>query len=487
MTTLPSLIAGRGRRRKAAVQFTGRRSALALALALAIPASAQVGQPIGSQLEHPTERERQRTGEGISYDVELGAQYSDNRGRAPSGGEDDLILTPRLNVDMFREGARFQASANGQLEFLGSLGGTYDDELRARLAAQLDWAIWPERLYWTVQDYAGIEPIDSFESGAPDNLQQTNVFITGPHLRISPKGVWGGEFDARYVRSYAEETKSFNSERVSAAASLVHRFDPARSIALGVEGTDVDYDEMLGIVGGDPREPLPDDLPPGDPDHDRRDAWLRYRSAFPRLAVDLTGGHSRIEFADGGELSGLLARAFLTWTPNEVHRVGLRVVREYSDAVRDLVSQIDALDPTLDMEGRPEIGPAIYLQRAAELNYQYSWPRARLEITPYSRDYDYQRDADFLDQHSTGVRADVSYLVDSRTTVRGAIGLERRDFDRVDRQDDNLYAGVMFERRFSRQWGMRAGLTRYQRDSSSPTSDYSENVVSVAFVYFGGK
>lgn len=461
-------------------------AALAAALLLALPVSAQVGQPIGEQLEHPTERTRQQQGEGFAWEVELGAAYSDNRGRADSNGEDDLLLMPSASVDLFRRSTRFQTGVEGRVEFLDSFGSVYDDELRARLDGYFNWAIWPERLYWTVQDYAGIEPVNVYEPGAPDNLQQTNVFITGPSLRISPRGVWSGEIDVRWTRSYAEESKSFNGERATASAALVHRLHPARTLSLGIEGTDVRYDEPLRFIGGPPGVPLPDE-PLGNPDHDRRDAWLRYRSDFPRLQIDATGGRTRIEFADGGTLEGLLARLSLNWLPNEIHQAGLEVVREYSDAVRDLVSQVGALDPDFNLEPQPEIGPAIFLLRAAELRYGYTFHRGRVEVVPYSRDYDYQRDADFLDQRSTGVRGELTYLVDPRTTFRAGAGIERRDFARVDREDDNLYAGVQLERRFSRQWGIRGGVTRYQRDSSAVGSDYEENVVSVALVYFGGR
>lgn len=472
---------------RAGVRTRAHRLALVGVLALALPASAQVGAPLGSQLDHPTEHGRQAQGEGLAYEIEMAAEYSDNRGRAARNGEDDLLLAPRLDFDMYRVGSRFQARADGNLEYLASLGNVYDDELRARFGAQLDWAIWPERIYWTVQDYAGVEPVSTFESASPDNLQQTNVFITGPSLRISPRGAWYGEVDARFTDSHAEETRSFNSERVTGAVRVGHRFDSARSLELALETTDVDYDEGLRIIGGDPQEAPAAEQPLGDPDHERHDAWLRYRSTFPRLVADLSAGRSRIRFADGGELDGPLLRAFASWIPNEMHRASVQVVREYSDAVRDLVSQIGALDPDLDLEGRPEIGPAIFLLRALELGYERTFARSALEVRPYVREYDYQRDADFLDQRSRGVRADYTYLVDPRTTLRAAVGAERRSFDRVAREDDNLYAGLFVERRLSRQWAVRAGVTRYQRDSTSLGSDYEENVVSVAVVWFGGR
>lgn len=460
---------------------------LAVAVLVAmLPVQAQnIGEPVGDRLEHPTERTRQQQGEGFLYELEGAVEYSDNRGRSDSGGDDDVVLASRARVDWFRQSRRLFANVAGQLEFLDSTGGVFDDELRARIAATVNFAIWPERIYWILQDFAGVEPVDSFSAGGFDDLQQTNVFTTGPTFRISPEGLWWAELDARYTRSDAEVTDSFDGERTGGGLRIGHRFDAARSAWIGAEAQDVRYDEPLGFAGR-PDLPPPEG-PLRDPDHDRFDAYARYRSAFPRLLVDLAAGHSRIEFVDGVELSGLLARAALSWLPNEIHAISARFVREYSDAVRDMASQVDALDPTPDFEPRPEIGPAIYLLKSAEATWRYRFSRGQVEVTPYSRDYDYQLEATFLDQDATGARADLTWLLDERTTLRGAVGIERRDFYAVDREDDNLYAGVFVERRFNSKWGMRAGLSRYQRDSSAPGSDFGENVLSIAVVYFGGR
>ena len=470
---------GPGRRRGAL-----RPLAVAVLVAM-LPVQAQnIGDPVADRLEHPTERIRQQQGEGLLYQLEGTVEYSDNRGRS-GNGDDDVTAISRARVDWFRHSERLVADVDGQVEFWDSFGGVFDDELRARLAATVNFILWPERIYWIVQDFAGIEPVDNFAAGAPDDLQQTNVFTTGPTFRISPHGTWWGEADARYTRSDAEVTDTFDGKRTSAGLRIGHRFDPARSAWIGAEATEVRYDEPLGFVGR-PDLPPPEE-PLGDPDHDRFDAYARYRSAFPQLQVDLTAGHTRIEFEDGEELSGLLARAALTWLPSEIHAFTAQFVRQYSDAVRDLASQANEIDPLPDFVPRPEIGPAIYLLRSAEATWRYRWTRGQVEVTPYMRDYDYQLEADFLDQDATGARADVTYLVDPRTTLRGSLGLERRDFSAVDRKDDNLYAGVFVERRFSSKWGMRAGISRYQRDSSAPGSDYDENVLSVAVIYFGGR
>jgi len=455
-------------------------------LAAMLPVQAQdIGEPVGDRLEHPTERLRQQQGEGLLYQLEGAVEYSDNRGRSDRGGDDDILVASRARVDWFRQSRRLRANVEGQFEFLDSFGSVFDDELRARLAATATFALWPERIYWILQDFAGIEPVDSFSAGGHDDLQQTNVFTTGPTFRISPEGLWWAELDARYTRSDAEVTDSFDGERTGGAIRIGHRFDAARSAWIGAEAQDVRYDEPLGFAG---RPDLPpQDDPPRETDHERFDAYARYRSAFPRLVVDLAAGHSRIEFTDGIELSGLLARAAMTWLPNEIHAVTARFVREYSDAVRDVASQINALDPLPDFEPRPEIGPAIYLLKSAEATWRYRFRRGQVEVTPYSRDYDYQLEASFLDQEATGTRADFTWLADSRTTFRAALGVERRDFRAVDREDDNLYGGVFVERRFNSRWGMRAGLSRYQRDSSAPGSDFDENVLSVAVVHFGGR
>ena len=156
---------------------------------------------IGSELRAQSTEEPPVEARSFLLDLELAVEYSDNRGRFDPPGPDDTLLIPRVVVDLSRTGRRWQARAEGFAEYRYSVEDTFSDEFRANLAALVDWILVPDSLTWTFRDVASVEPINLFAVDAPENLQQTNVLVTGPAWRIRPGTAWEPLLDARFIHS----------------------------------------------------------------------------------------------------------------------------------------------------------------------------------------------------------------------------------------------------------------------------------------------
>ena len=137
------------------------RRSLVLALLVALTSESSMAQP----------RSPFEPAQGLRYSAELEVAHSDNRARLNPKGPSDTLLTPRLGLTWFHFGSRLEARVAGEFEYLRSLDDQFADETRARASAQLDFALAPQRLYWTLQDYATMEPINIRDPAAPQNLQ----------------------------------------------------------------------------------------------------------------------------------------------------------------------------------------------------------------------------------------------------------------------------------------------------------------------------
>lgn len=403
-------------------------------------------------------------------DLELGAEYSDNRGRFDSDGPDDTAIIPRLVLDLFRSGSLLEARIQGSAEYRNSIDNAFDDELRANLATLVDWNIVDDSLTWTFQDVASVEPINLFAVDAPDNLQQTNVFVTGPTWVVRPGAAWEVLLDARFIHSYAEEVDDFNSERLSGAARLLRRMTPTRTVSAGVEVTDVGY-----------RNP-PSDLN----DYERLDATVRLTSAQARVEMDLAAGYTWIEPDFLNDTASPLLRLAIDWSVSDQTALRLAARHELSDSVRQLATSIDALDLPISSESRVPVGAELYELDEVELGWHSSHQRGDWSIIPVWRDYEFETETQ-LDYREFGGALAGNWRVSPVLTVQGRLEAARRRFDLDQRRDTDYHGSLFLSRRFSPRWSGRIGAVRHERDSNAQGADSVENIAAVFVTFHAGR
>lgn len=406
---------------------------------------------------------------GYQLDLELGLLHSDNPlGNSPAG-PGDTLLVPRAQFDVHRGGSRWQAHASGHMEYRMALEDVIDDEFRANLAAVVDWTLLPG-LEWTVRNVASVEPIDFLAVDSSDNLQQTNVLMTGPSWQIRPTGSWGGLVDARYIHSHAEESEAFDSDRVSASGRLLRRIDANRQMSVGAEVTDVQFraDEFA------------------DADHQRLDLLAHYGTRAAQTELELAVGHTWIEPDQRENISAPLARIQLDWNRDGIHGFRLLALHELSDSTRQLTGEIDHIGRHFAGDSRLPIGADIYRVTTIETSWQYRYSRGELRVRPSYGDFDFEfaPEASF-DQFGVNLRG--SLRIRPRTTLLASLGGDRRRFQLDQRRDTDLLASLFLAHRFAPRWSGRVGAVRFERDSSIPAADNREMIVAVYLTFHAGR
>lgn len=406
----------------------------------------------------------------LDYNLYAGVEHSDNINLATSNPVSQSVLIPGLNFVYDQQGADLKAHVLGNLEYRNYPGGKFNDQTQLELAGQAAWTLAPERLDLMVQDYAGVQPLDTLASNAPGNQQQTNVFAIGPVLHFRLGDSFRGQGELRYIDSYAEKTHQFNSRRGQAALRVLKDLSPAEQLSFNLDTERVDlYDDAAAS------------------NYSRHELFGRYTSKLAHFDLDLALGASQIDFDHAGTRtpSSPLLRASADWHANQGSTFTLSASRQYADAAQDMMLRPgeSALGNTYGINtGDAVVSAQVYLERTLELAYALRTERLTLSLTPRYRKLSYEGDTT-LDQTGRGGNLTLDLRLRPTLTLSAFAENERITYHSLDRHDRTLTAGISLTDRWTRHWSWRVSLTRQQRNSDAPDQGFNENQVYFGVVY----
>lgn len=427
-------------------------SALAMALLLALPGAAQAAR--------------------LNYELGIRAMHSDNINLSEFDEIGETVLSPQLRFDFEHDSPVLTTTFRGDVQYLDYLDDTFDDDVRGEFTGQLDWTILPDRVSFMARDSLSQQSVSSIAAFTPGNQQQINIFEAGPSFfaRFGQRTL--GQLDVRYTNSYAEETQTFNSDRYTVAARLTRELSTTDSISGNVEGTRTEYDSISELY-----------------DYERYDAFVNYSSQLSRIDISLDGGYSVLQPKSGGETSGSLFRGNISWRfmPRSVLSADLSY--QFADAAQDLILRVgQPTDPGGPIIGDPDnpnlqIVPDTFRQKRANLGYEFTSERLTLQVQPYYEQLRYIRDSSF-DQNNYGAYLIGRYQLRPQTFLSVLGARLYREFEGIDRDDNDTTFGVGLASRLSRHWGAQLDYQYRKRDSSVGGQNYVENVVALSFTFY---
>lgn len=401
----------------------------------------------------------------LDYTLYAGVEHSDNINMAGNNPTSQYALVPGVNFNFVQEGSTIQANVSGNLQYRDYMGSDFTSQTQTQLAGQANWTVLPERLDFTVQDYAGIQPVDYLASNAPSNQQQTNVISLGPTLHFRLGNTLRGQAELRYINSYAQTTQGFNSSRGVAALRLLKELSPTNQLSLNAETQRTNF---VNVLGG--------------PNYNRHEVFTRYVSKLARFDIDAALGWSQLEF-DGSTraLSSPLARLAVAWRPSERSTLALASSRQYSDAAQGMMElsgqQIGGINGT--NTGNAAVNSQIYLERRLELSYNFRGTRFQFSLAPFYNKLDYTNDQLF-NQTGRGGRIGFDYQLSPTFTLSTFAQAQTLTYQTLDRRDKSYDYSVSLIRQWTPHWGARASFSHQQRNSSVPGQSFQENRI-----YFG--
>ena len=421
----------------------------------------------------------------FTYELDAGLRHEDNVTLSEDDPQSDNILFGSFRFVVQHDTPRLELRGRGNIRYLNYLGDTYPDELRGELSAQLDWSIVPNRVHWVVEDYASRQEVDVLGRPDPSNQQQVNVFLTGPTFLFHFGRTNTGQLDLRYMDSYAEQTDSFNGQRLIARAALERELNPRTKAGLHLEATHARL-----------RDSASDD-------YKRWDAYVSLDRRVPALRLRADLGYTRIEPENSPDsVSSALVRSRMDWNPRGRHHfnAGLdyqladaaqRLIQRSSDFANETYTSVVSANELLDQydalaNGDLAVGSDAYRERRVDLGYRFQGERAVLRVHPFVKRTRYLDElapgSTDLNRNSRGEAIELEYK------LRPRLNLAVRAFDQdlrypnIDRHDTLRGVSVALLDRSARNWRWRIEATHVRRDSNVEGQGYRDNTIGFALI-----
>lgn len=405
----------------------------------------------------------------FEYEVGVGVAHNSNVNLGEEFPISANYIEPTFGFTFHEDGAEVQANVGGLLQYRDYLSGPYASLFRNMVDGRVNWVAIPDRLYFTVEDVLGLQPIDELAADTPNNEQQTNVFAIGPTFAFRMGPTVRGQAELRYINSYAEQTADFNSQRLNGALRAIKDLDPTSTISVNLSDQ---YVNLTDAAAG--------------PDYQIYRLYGRYTRVLAQLDLGVDLGYSWIDYASAQseDRSAPLGQINLAWHATDRSSITVNGAYEYSDAASDmlLATDITSAIPTSIIVGDTTSSSQPYLEKDLGVGYKYQGARATFHVEPYVRTLDYVNDTT-LNQSGLGVLLGFSWLLQPKMSAGIDVSAENVDYDTIDRTDKDTTIGVFLTRQWTPHWSWRAQLTYYDRNSTAPGQSANQNIALFSVSY----
>jgi hypothetical protein len=425
---------------------------------------ALLGASVIALLPHPAQALR------VDYTIDLTAERNDNLLLTPADPIALTVLRPGIGFEVFNDSSTLQTRISGRAEYRRYGDDRFDDVVDGTLNGRINWVAIPERLRFTVVDNLSLQPVNTLAPDTPGNRQQVNVLSAGPTLSFEWGNAWRGETELRYIRSEAEVTDQFNSQRIDLALRAIKPLSATSRLAFNARAQRVDFEDDIFAR-----------------DYNRSEFFARYSRTLNRFDIAIDAGYSLLRYRR--DFPGLptsrsdpMLRTALSWRPNASHTFDARLSSEFSDmAANSLVSEENEL-PSEVVTGDTVINASPFLVRRIETGYAYDSTRWAFSVSPSVERLRYEQ-TDQFDRNSRGSGFEATWRARHNLMLGVTGSLNRTDYVNLDREDETRRYGGYARYGWARHWSSTLSFSRHERRSTAAGQDAEQNAVSLTFSY----
>lgn len=408
----------------------------------------------------------------IDYALDFIVEHNDNVQLTPDDPIALTILRPGVGFEIFHDSSVLQTRISGRAEYRRYGDAQFADVIDGALNARVNWVVIPERLSFNLVDNLTVQPVNTLGADTPGNRQQVNVLSAGPTLSFEWGDGWHGATELRYVRSEAEVTDEFNSERIDLALRATKRLSPTSRLAFNVQTQQVDFDQ--DVVARD---------------YSRSELFARYSRTLNRVDVAVDAGYSRLDYKSdlpgfASSRSDPMLRTELTWRPSDIHRFEASLSHAFSDAGSSSLASVgeETGIPTQVVTGETVVNASPFLERRLETEYTYTSTRWTASISPYLDRLRYE-DTDEFDQNGWGTGLEVSWRARRNLMFGFTSTLDRNEYVNLNRVDETRRYAAYARLDWVRHWSGMLTLAHYARKSTTVGQDADQNAITLTISY----
>lgn len=379
---------------------------------------------------------------------------------------DEVVKRVDGDISIREDGSRFMVNLDAYMEIVDYQNNLVTNEDNGEMEANLVWRIYPQQFDWIVNDVYTQATINSLNSNTRDNLQNINVFSTGPNYYIRFDSLNNIELESR-VSIYNYEL-DLDNKRGMFSARWVYRLNPAVSMSGNAQFEAVDYDNDTQNI-----------------DFDRNDAFARFSYVRGLNTAELEYGLTRILTNEARDIDE--SRYLLDFTNRRNHRatLGFSYERLLSDTSREVfdsadnLASADAIYPLYESALND-----IYREQIYMLSYNVVQPHAAINFQLTSTDREYFRLFEF-NEESDRLGIELVRNVSQRVFLRFLGLYEESSFPdlSVKRNDIDKIYSLIAGYRVTRNTLIQIESTIEERDSSEETASYDDKRMFLSLRY----
>ena len=399
------------------------------------------------------------TCDATEFDYSYGAkvEYSDNVALTTTDKQADTIASALAGMSLAEETSTIDADIRVMFKHDTYLNDTYTDQNWGYLSGDLIWTIRPRTFFWTIEEYFSQQEIDSLEPDTPDNLINSNAFITGPDLVFHINPASDINIGVRYS-AFRYDQLNTNNERISFDSSWLTRLTYSSEFSINLGHQTVKYGELE------------------DADFNRQNFFSRFTSQLARSTFEVDAGISYISRDSNEDFDGFVGRLFWRNQFREQSYYQLDISTQYTDSSQDLLNY-----RPLDLSSTQITGDLFYDKRI-EGTYHISTYQSTYDLLVFYRDEDYEEL--LQDRIISGLRFSYSYIPSPALTLNSQLE-EARSYDNIDlgRKDDRITAILSAAYLLSPDYTLQLQYSYLDQQSNLETSNFTENKIMLTFYY----
>ncbi len=408
----------------------------------------------------------------LDYGVGYSRVYSDNIRRVSGNEEKEITDIAVISLDANEDTPTLQMALTARAEYFDYKNDVYADTPQGYLNSNILWSIVDRRLSWSFIDYFSQVQILSSSPDTRDNIQDTNIFLTGPDVMFNFGRKDTVRIGMRLGDSYYELT-TIGSKRRSAFFVWEHRVGSPLSVSANYETSSISYDDeqQAGAGSGDFK---------------RQDIYgqLRWETSSKDFVADIGGTVIQPELEDS--FLGYLARMNMTHRASQYTAFDVRLSTQYSDASQE-IANISEEDNAIRIIGGDFTTPDIYKLSYSGLAYNYRSDITGLRLMLDKRRYDY-RLLDSEDRQVVSLTGVWDYLLSDLSSMSLQYGESRADYlEVVNLQPDRSYKesrySVGIRRSLNRKMTLTLEGSRLVRVGPDNINNLSENLALLSISY----
>jgi len=392
------------------------------------------------------------------------SQYS-NVNRVPNPTDTETSYTLIAGLTAIEDTADFSMYIDGNVRSINYTKGLADDRVTGDVVANLLWKISPGQLDWIVDDTFTQTSINPLQANRPSNLQNVNIFSTGPDYTIRFSATNNLIFTSR-AETFRYESITINRDnnRGTVTASWSKQMNSRLNLSLNDAVEKVDY-ENAAINS-----------------FARNDVFLAVNYTSGIHALDGQYGYTNVKYEN---IDSIKYDRYLLSVSRLMSRnssVQLSYQDMATDAGRQLVQATPGNMTTNAISNL--VSNDIYVDKTSRLQYLNAAVNTSFNIDIYSRDRKYRQQT-ILDEESQVALLNGSWSFGQGDRIIYVASYISRFYTNSSpkREDEDILYSLRYTHRLKRNFTVGLSAIQTERDSTVSNFSYEDLTVILNLNY----